>query len=85
MARWPAAAPHAANLRALPPARYDGLEGYSEPDCPTLAICCENGRVQLMRGEADSSPVCIDTGLRLRRAPWSRNGAVRALAGWQTQ
>jgi WD repeat-containing protein 35 len=31
---------------------YDGLEGYSDPNAPTLALGLDNGRVQLMRGES---------------------------------
>lgn len=64
---------------------YDGLEGFVEPDCPTLAICCDNGRVQLMRHESDSSPICIDTGMKPCSAKWSRNGALLAIAGCQSQ
>ena len=28
---------------------YDGVEGFAEPNCPVLAICLDNGRMQLMR------------------------------------
>jgi hypothetical protein len=76
---------HQQGAAAAAACRYDGLEGHSQPGCPTLAICCQSGRVQLMRSESDGSPVCIDTGLALRGARWSRNGAVLALAGSQSQ
>lgn len=34
---------------------YNGRNGYVEPDCPTLAICYDNGRMQIMRTESDDS------------------------------
>lgn len=34
---------------------YNGRNGYVEPDCPTLAICYDNGRMQIMRNESDDS------------------------------
>eukprot|EP00240_Pyramimonas_obovata_P017879 CAMPEP_0118942712 /NCGR_PEP_ID=MMETSP1169-20130426/36717_1 /TAXON_ID=36882 /ORGANISM="Pyramimonas obovata, Strain CCMP722" /LENGTH=63 /DNA_ID=CAMNT_0006887777 /DNA_START=1 /DNA_END=189 /DNA_ORIENTATION=+ len=46
---------------------YDGLEGYSDPNAPTLAIGLDNGRVQLMRGENDEKAVLILTSLRTTR------------------
>lgn len=34
---------------------YNGRNGYFEQDCPTLAICYDNGRMQIMRNESDDS------------------------------
>jgi hypothetical protein len=34
---------------------YDGNEGYIDPAAPTLAICFDNGKVQLMKNETDDS------------------------------
>ena len=34
---------------------YDGRQGYIEQDCPVLAICYQNGCMQIMRGENDDS------------------------------
>jgi WD repeat-containing protein 35 len=34
---------------------YDGRQGYVEQDCPVLAICYQNGCMQIMRGENDDS------------------------------
>ena len=36
-------------------ARYDGREGFVEPNCPCLAICFDMGRMQIMRHELDES------------------------------
>lgn len=33
--------------------RYDGLEGYPEPGAASLAVCLDNGRMQLMTAEVD--------------------------------
>ena len=35
--------------------RYDGREGFVEPNCPCLAVCFDNGRMQIMRHELDES------------------------------
>ena len=56
---------------------YDGVEGTPEPNCPTLAICLDNGRMQLMRYESDDNAVCIDTGIRPNKLKWNMNGTVR--------
>ena len=37
---------------------YNGRNGYVDPDCPTLAICYDNGRMQIMRNESDDSKYC---------------------------
>ena len=34
---------------------YNGLYGYMEPNCPSLALCFDNGRCQIMRSEIDES------------------------------
>ena len=35
--------------------RYDGREGYVEPNCPCLAVCFDVGRMQIMRHDLDES------------------------------
>ncbi len=32
---------------------YRGEKGYFEADCPTLAICYDVGRCQIMKSESD--------------------------------
>jgi WD repeat-containing protein 35 len=34
---------------------YNGNHGYIEADCPTLVICYDIGRMQIMRNENDDS------------------------------
>lgn len=42
---------------------YDGVEGYAEPNCPVLAICLDNGRMQV-RGQGE----CTEGGLEVASA-----------------
>jgi hypothetical protein len=34
---------------------YNGVNGYVEPNCPSMAICFDSGRCQIMRTELDES------------------------------
>lgn len=34
---------------------YNGLNGYLELNCPSLAICFESGRCQIMKNDIDES------------------------------
>ncbi|XP_063218863.1 WD repeat-containing protein 35 isoform X3 [Bacillus rossius redtenbacheri] len=60
---------------------YDGHHGFVEEDCPVLAVCFENGSMQLMRGENDDVPVLIDTGMTVVSCSWNHNGTVIAVTG----
>ncbi|KAK7794863.1 hypothetical protein R5R35_002889 [Gryllus longicercus] len=60
---------------------YDGRYGYIEEGCPVLAICYENGCMQIMRGESDDMPVIIDTGMTAICCCWNHNGSVIAVTG----
>ncbi|EDO46375.1 predicted protein [Nematostella vectensis] len=62
---------------------YSGADGYSDADIPCLAICFDNGRMQIMRHELDESPVLIDTSMMVVRIQWNSNGSVLAVAGTQ--
>lgn len=72
---------------------FSGAGGPPAPGAPTLALALDNGRLQLMRSEADDAGVCVDTGLRVRHVKWSHDGAVGGLgvgaaagaAGWRKQ
>jgi WD repeat-containing protein 35 len=55
---------------------YDGFRGYAEPGCPVLAVCMDNGRMQLMRQDVDDSAICIDTGICPNAIKWNHNGSV---------
>ncbi len=62
---------------------YNGARGYVDPNAPSLAICYVNGRCQLMRSEADESPVILETGLIVSEVQWNINGTILAIAGTQ--
>ncbi|XP_075454542.1 WD repeat-containing protein 35 isoform X1 [Ascaphus truei] len=62
---------------------YPGTKGYVEPDCPSLAICFDNGRCQIMKHENDENPVLIDTGMNVVSIQWNHCGSVLAVAGTQ--
>jgi WD repeat-containing protein 35 len=49
-----------------------------------LAICYENGKMQLMRNDADEKPYLIDTGLTVTSIRWNPQGTVLAVAGIPT-
>eukprot|EP00929_Paragymnodinium_shiwhaense_P008039 TRINITY_DN111964_c0_g1_i1.p1 TRINITY_DN111964_c0_g1~~TRINITY_DN111964_c0_g1_i1.p1 ORF type:complete len:1227 (-),score=335.65 TRINITY_DN111964_c0_g1_i1:276-3956(-) len=56
----------------------------AESGIPTLCIGFENGRVQIMRSDADDKPVLIDTQLKITALKWDPNGRTVAIAGHQT-
>ncbi|KAI8474040.1 MAG: intraflagellar transport protein [Monoraphidium minutum] len=62
---------------------YDGSGGAPAAGAPVLALALDNGRLQLMRHEADDGGVCVDTGMRVRSAKWSPDGSVLAVTGLQ--
>ncbi|XP_022083410.1 WD repeat-containing protein 35-like [Acanthaster planci] len=62
---------------------YNGKYGYVEPSCPTLAICFDNGRAQIMKHENDENPVLIDTGMTVVQIQWNHTGSALAVAGSQ--
>ena len=72
---------------------YDGVEGYIDQNCPTLAVAFSNGRIQLMINENDPSkylleqfmtslgPLVINTGLACTCVKWNPSGTMFAVAG----
>eukprot|EP00756_Hemistasia_phaeocysticola_P065639 Hpha_TRINITY_DN8695_c0_g1::TRINITY_DN8695_c0_g1_i1::g.168905::m.168905/K19674/WDR35, IFT121; WD repeat-containing protein 35 len=62
---------------------YDNADQISEGQ-PTLAICYENGRCQLMRTEMDDKPTLIDTGMKTTKIKWNQQGQVLAIGGTQS-
>ncbi|KAF5397437.1 WD domain G-beta repeat protein [Paragonimus heterotremus] len=62
---------------------YHGEKGLVEPNCPTLAICYDIGRCQLMRSQLDTDPILLDTGIEITCSAWNENGSLLAIAGLQ--
>ncbi len=48
---------------------YNGNHGYMEPNCPSLAVCFDNGRCQVMRNESDEGNIemCLVTSFKIKR------------------
>lgn len=62
---------------------YNGTGGLMHYMCPTLAICFENGKAQLMRNESDANPVLFDTKMFAVHCSWNHNGSLLAVSGKQ--
>ena len=63
---------------------YSGDYGYMDEDCPSLVVCFDNGRIQIMRHETDQDPALIDTEMTVVQCSWNQRGTVLALAGIQS-
>ncbi|XP_030756020.1 WD repeat-containing protein 35 isoform X2 [Sitophilus oryzae] len=62
---------------------YNGSGGIMNSSCPSLAICFENGKAQLMRNESDTSPISLDTKMFSVHCSWNHNGSLLAISGKQ--
>uniref|UniRef100_A0AAR5PI05 WD repeat-containing protein 55 homolog n=1 Tax=Dendroctonus ponderosae TaxID=77166 RepID=A0AAR5PI05_DENPD len=62
---------------------YNGTGGLMHSMCPTLALCFENGKTQLMRNESDPNPVIFDTKMIAVHCSWNHNGSLLAISGRQ--
>ncbi|XP_017844567.1 WD repeat-containing protein 35 isoform X1 [Drosophila busckii] len=60
---------------------YSGRVTANSRYRPVLAICYENGKVQIMRNENDDAPTTFDTCMRNVDAKWSHDGSVVAICG----
>ena len=60
---------------------YNSKYGLAEEDQPTLVICYDNGRMQMMRDENDDSPSLVDTGMTTVGCQWNHDGTILAVAG----
>jgi WD repeat-containing protein 35 len=52
-------------------------------DLPCLAICYEDGMVQILRNQNDSNPVMFSTEIKNAKIEWNNNGTVLAVCGMQ--
>lgn len=63
---------------------YDGSNGLMSANCRSLAICYENGAMQLMTREDDPTPMILDVDLHVVSLKWNDNGSLLAVAGFQS-
>ncbi|KAH8855133.1 WD repeat-containing protein 35 [Schistosoma japonicum] len=55
---------------------YNGLRTL-----PSLALCYDIGRCQLMRSHDDTDPVLLNTGIQIACSSWNEDGSMLAVAG----
>lgn len=55
--------------------------GFVPGSRPALAICYENGKMQLMKNESDDIPVIVDAGIQITCSQWNENGSILAICG----
>ncbi|XP_011503648.1 PREDICTED: WD repeat-containing protein 35 [Ceratosolen solmsi marchali] len=60
---------------------YDGRNGYTAIDCPTLAVCFQNGKVCLLKDTCDNNLKKIDTNMSITCCVWNTFGSLLAIAG----
>lgn len=60
---------------------YDGKNGYIASDSPSLAICYQNGKIQLMRNESDDNPVLVETAMTIVWCSWNSCSSLLAVTG----
>ena len=57
--------------------------GHADVERMTLAICTEDGKLQLMKSENDMSYAVLDTQMRVSGIAWNPSGTVLAIYGKQ--
>jgi WD repeat-containing protein 35 len=62
---------------------YNGSKGFIHKDVPCLAVCYEDGKVQILRNQRDQQPVIFDTNLTNCKIQWNYNGSILAISGVQ--
>lgn len=62
---------------------YNGSAGYLLPNVPCLAVCYEDGKIQILRNQRDNDPIKIDTGMKNLKMQWNVNGTLLAISGIQ--
>lgn len=55
--------------------------GFTQGNRPVLAICYENGKIQLMKNENDDFPIMIDANLQITCSQWNETGTILAVCG----
>ncbi|KAI8896383.1 WD repeat-containing protein 35-like protein [Globomyces pollinis-pini] len=62
---------------------YNGSRGYIQPNVPCLAICYDDGKVQILRNQKDTKPIKFDTTMKFIKMQWNVNGSILAISGIQ--
>ncbi|RTG82815.1 WD repeat-containing protein 35 [Schistosoma bovis] len=62
---------------------YKGGNNYGIRMLPSLAVCYDVGRCQLMTNHEDPDPVLLNTGIQITCSCWNEDGSMLAVAGTQ--
>jgi WD repeat-containing protein 35 len=62
---------------------YNGHKGYVQQNSPCLAVCYEDGKLQILKDQRDQTPIVFDTNLKKAKIQWNSNGSILAVAGTQ--
>ncbi|XP_018647613.1 putative wd-repeat protein [Schistosoma mansoni] len=62
---------------------YKGENNYGTRMLPSLAVCYDVGRCQLMINHEDPDPVLLNTGIQITCSFWNEDGSMLAVAGTQ--
>jgi WD repeat-containing protein 35 len=62
---------------------YNGSGGLLQSDIPCLAICFDDGKVQILRHQRDEIPVRFEVQMTKIKMAWNPNGSILAIAGMQ--
>lgn len=69
------------SMRSVSIVGLNWYSGFTQGNRPVLAICYENGKIQLMKNEYDDNPMIIDANLQITSSQWNDNGTILALCG----
>lgn len=62
---------------------YNGSGGYLQPNMPCLAVCYEDGKVQILKDQRDQNPVRFSVDMTQISMKWNNNGSILAFSGMQ--
>ncbi|KAJ3365210.1 WD repeat-containing protein 35 [Kappamyces sp. JEL0680] len=62
---------------------YNGAGGFIQANVPCLAICFDDGRIQIMRNQRDEYPVRFEVQMTKIKMAWNIDGSILAVGGMQ--
>lgn len=69
------------SIKTIPIIGLNWYSGCTQGNRPTLAICYENGKIQLMKNEYDDFPIIIDANIQITCSQWNDHGTILAICG----
>ena len=62
---------------------YNGSGGFLHPNVPCLAVCYDDGKVQILRDHRDKKPIMFSVEMTSMNMKWNHNGSILAISGIQ--